>query len=157
MEKKKLTHAELEERIAVLKRFKSLLKDQRDKFSEYLFVLEKQELSITQNNIEAMLQHTEVENGIIENILNIQKVIEPIEKMYTITNAKENDKGILQLKNDLGRLQESVLRQNKKNRMIIEEKMEFIKEEIVSFPKAKYVKNVYAKDEDVAIYIDVSF
>lgn len=41
--------------------------------------------------------------------------------------------------------------------MIIEEKMEFIKEEIVSFPKAKYVKNVYAKDEDVANYIDVSF
>ena len=45
-EKKELSVTEIQERVAVLKRFKSLLQDKRDKFNEYLFVLEKQEKSI---------------------------------------------------------------------------------------------------------------
>ena len=39
MEKEKLSHAELQTRIAVIKRFKSLLQEQREKFSQYLFIL----------------------------------------------------------------------------------------------------------------------
>ena len=152
---KKLSDSELEMRVAVLRRFKSLLQEQRDKFSEYLFVLEKQEKSIMQNNIEAVTQHTELENNIIRNILNIQKVIEPIEKMYYLFNPQ--DEKVLRLKDDLGRLQESVKKQNEKNRLILNEKMMSTKQEISNFPlKNKYVANVYSKQEDLANYIDVS-
>lgn len=152
---KKLSDSELEMRVAVLRRFKSLLQEQRDKFSEYLFVLEKQEKSIMQNNIEAVMQHTELENNIIRNILNIQKVIEPIEKMYYLSNPQ--DEKVLRLKDDLGRLQESVKKQNEKNRLILNEKMMSTKQEISNFPlKNKYVANVYSKQEDLANYIDVS-
>jgi len=152
---KKLSDSELEMRVAVLRRFKSLLQEQRDKFSEYLFVLEKQEKSIMQNNIEAVMQHTELENNIIRNILNIQKVIEPIEKMYYLFNPQ--DEKVLRLKDDLGRLQESVKKQNEKNRLILNEKMMSTKQEISNFPlKNKYVANVYSKQEDLANYIDVS-
>ena len=152
---KKLSDSELEMRVAVLRRFKSLLQEQRDKFSEYLFVLEKQEKSIMQNNIEAVMQHTELENNIIRNILNIQKVIEPIEKMYYLSNPQ--DEKVLRLKDDLGRLQESVKKQNEKNRLILNEKMMSTKQEISNFPlKNKYVANVYSRQEDLANYIDVS-
>ena len=155
MDKKKLSHTELEERVAVLKRFKSLLQEQRDKFSEYLSVLECQEKRIIQNNIEAVTQHTELENNIIQNILNIQKVIEPIEKMYYLSNPQ--DKNVLQLKSDLGRLQESVKKQNEKNRLILDEKMTSVRQEISSLPlRNKYATSVYAKEEDLANYVDVS-
>lgn len=152
----KLSDSELEMRVAILRRFKSLLQEQRDKFSEYLFVLEKQEKSIMQNNIEAVMQHTELENNIIRNILNIQKVIEPIEKMYYLSNPQ--DEKVLRLKDDLERLQESVKKQNEKNRLILSEKMISTRREISNFPlKTKYVANVYSKQEDLANYIDVSY
>jgi FlgN protein. len=156
MNRKEISDTELQMRVCVLKRFKSLLQEQRDKFSEYLYVLEKQELSIVQNNIEAVMQHTELENNIIQNILNIQKVIEPIEKIYYLSNPE--DKGVLQLKNELVRLQESVQKQNEKNRLILDEKMVTVRNEISNFPlRNKYVANVYSKNENVANYVDVSF
>ncbi len=156
MNKKSLSDEELEMRVSVLRRFKALLQEQRDKFSEYLFVLEKQEMSIVKNNIEAVMQHTELENNIIQNILDIQKVIEPIEKMYYISNPK--DENVLRLKDDLEKLQASVQRQNNKNRLILAEKMESVRQEISNFPlKNKYVSNVYSKREDVANYVDVSY
>ena len=156
MNRKEISDTELQMRVCVLKRFKSLLQEQRDKFSEYLYVLEKQELSIVQNNIEAVMQHTELENNIIQNILNIQKVIEPIEKIYYLSNPE--DKGVLQLKSELVRLQESVQKQNEKNRLILDEKMVTVRNEISNFPlRNKYVANVYSKNENVANYVDVSF
>ena len=156
MNRNEISDTELQMRVCVLKRFKSLLQEQRDKFSEYLYVLEKQELSIVQNNIEAVMQHTELENNIIQNILNIQKVIEPIEKIYYLSNPE--DKGVLQLKNELVRLQESVQKQNEKNRLILDEKMVTVRNEISNFPlRNKYVANVYSKNENVANYVDVSF
>ena len=42
-----LTQAELDERVAILKRFRTLLEKQREKFQEYLKVLEKQIISFT--------------------------------------------------------------------------------------------------------------
>ena len=41
-----LNDSEIAERVAVLKRFRTLLEEQRLKFREYLTVLEKQEKSI---------------------------------------------------------------------------------------------------------------
>lgn len=155
-EKKELSVKELEERMAVLKRFKSLLQDKRDKFNEYLFVLEKQEKSIADSNMDAIRMHTEIENNIIQNIASIQKVIEPIEKMYTLSNPKDSDKSVLQLKGDLARLEIAVLRQNEKNRLVLQEKMSLLRQEIACF-SPKYSKSVYAKNEDVANYVDISF
>lgn len=157
MNKKKLSHSELEMRVAILKRFKSLLQEQRNKFGEYLNVLETQEKSIEQNNIEAVMHHTELENNIIQNIVNIQKVIDPIEKMYYLSNPQ--DENVLQLKTDLGKLQESVKKQNEKNRLLLDEKMIALRHEISSISlKNNYAKSVYAKEEeDLANYVDVSY
>ena len=102
------------------------------------------------------MHHTELENNIIQNIVNIQKVIEPIEKMYYLSNPQ--DKNVLQLKSDLGRLQETVKKQNEKNRLILNEKMIALRQEISKFPiKTNYAKSVYAKEEDLANYVDVSY
>lgn len=158
MEKENLSNAELERRISVVRRFKTLLEEQREKFSQYLFVLEKQEKEIEKSNVEAIVQHNEVENNIIENILNVQKVIEPIEKMYYIVNPEASDVDVTKLKDDLGRLQIAVLKQNEKNQTILQEKMATLNQEITHFSfKTPYKKNVYAKDENIANYVDVSY
>ena len=77
-----LTQQELDERVALLRKFRSLLEQQRNKFREYLTVLEKQENSITSENPETLIAHTELEQQVVKNIANLQKVIVPMSKMY---------------------------------------------------------------------------
>ena len=76
-----ITQEELNERIALLKKFRLLLEKQREKFREYLTVLEKQENSIEDENAEKLLAHTELEQQVVANIMNLQKVIVPMSEL----------------------------------------------------------------------------
>ena len=88
-----LTQAEIDERTALLKRFRSLLEQQRAKFREYLKVLESQEKTIVAEDTESLLAHTELEQQIASNIISLQKVIKPIEVInkILITVAKKQE------------------------------------------------------------------
>ena len=90
-----LSEEELNERVALLKRFKELLEKQRQKFKDYLNVLEKQQTVIQNQDTEALLVHTEIEQQIVANIQNLQKVIEPIEQMY-IASSLDSEKNNLE-------------------------------------------------------------
>ena len=86
-----LSNQELEERVAILKRLRFLLEQQRSKFKEYLTVLEKQQNSIDKEDSEALIKHSELEQQIVKNISNLQKVIIPMNKMYkTIAKTSNN-------------------------------------------------------------------
>ncbi|MCL2128193.1 MAG: flagellar biosynthesis protein FlgN [Treponema sp.] len=77
-----LSEAELGRRVAVLKRFRELLIRQRERFSNYLEVLEKQQNVIASGSAEDLLSHVEMEEGIVADIFTLQKVIDPLEAMY---------------------------------------------------------------------------
>jgi len=74
--------AELTERVAILRRFRGLLEQQRGRFLNYLALLEKQETAIGAGNGEEILAHVELERDIVADIFSIQKVINPLEDMY---------------------------------------------------------------------------
>ena len=101
---RKLNEQELNERVAVLRRLKELLTQQRAKFREYLTVLEKQETSIACEDMEKLYAHTELEQNIIGSISNLQKVIKPMEALYKDTYAG-NDAEIPVLRAELSKLQ----------------------------------------------------
>ncbi len=137
-----LSQKEIDERVAVLKRFKKLLQEQRNKFNDYLVVLETQQRSIAEENIDAIVEHTELEQEIIGDIFTIQKVIDPIEKMYKFSQPQKDDAEVIQLKTDLDNLQAQVLNQNKKNRELLHNRMSDLRQEIVSIkPNFKYQAN----------------
>ena len=77
-----LSPGELSQRVAVIKRFKELLKAQRDRFRTYLDTLDKQQEVIQAGTAEDLLRHVELEEKIVADIFSIQKVIDPLEKMY---------------------------------------------------------------------------
>ena len=54
--KKQLSRKEIDQRVAILKRFKELLQEQRKRFNDYLIVLETQERSISEENMDAILR-----------------------------------------------------------------------------------------------------
>jgi hypothetical protein len=73
---------ELAQRVAILKRFRILLTQQRDRFRAYLDVLDRQKDIIEKGDAGELLAHVELEEKIVADIFSIQKVIDPLEDMY---------------------------------------------------------------------------
>jgi len=154
-----ITQKELDERIAILHRFRSLLEEQRGKFREYLTVLEKQKDSITEENPESLLAHTELEQQVVKNIANLQKVIVPMSKLYNsgktastqLMTGKE-DADIKKLQNELSDLQDKVLKQNAINRDLLRLHIEQLKAQISGFKNPyKNNRSVYANLQTQAV------
>jgi len=157
-----ISEEELEERVALLKRFKELLEKQRQKFRDYLNVLEKQAEVIKTEDTEALLIHTEIEQQIVANISNLQKVIQPIEEMYVnarLDSSDENYSEIIEiptLKTDLAKLQKEVLEQNELNRNLLKTQMESLRQKIEGIKNPyRYNKSIYSKTENTASIISI--
>ena len=155
-----ISEDELNERVALLKRFKELLEKQRQKFKDYLSVLENQETVIKNEDTEALLVHTEIEQQIVANIQNLQKVIEPIEQMYIASGLDSEIVGasgeIPTLKTDLVKLQQEVLNQNSKNRELLKSQMNQLREKIEGLKNPyRYTKSIYSKSENTASIINI--
>ena len=150
-----ISEQELEERVALLKKFRSLLQEQRDKFKEYLNVLEKQENSIETENADALYAHTELENQVVAGIVNLQKVIVPMSALYESRVGKK-DKSVEALQSDLSSLQDKVLAQNKRNRDLLRSHMDSIRTQISSFVNPyKNRRSVYAEKNGVGSMVAV--
>lgn len=141
-----LTDEELNERVAILRRFRTLLEQQRSKFQEYLNVLEKQENAISAEDTNAIINHAELEQQVVAGIKNLQKVIVPMSEMYksSAKNANsESNKSVESIQNELEKLQGKVLEQNQKNRELLKKHLVQIRSQIENF------KNPYRKNRSV--------
>ena len=126
---------------------------------EYLVVLEKQEEGIKSEDDTVIVAQAELEQQIVSNITNLQKVIVPIEKMYKekgITLTAE----IPQIQKELTELQEAVLTQNEKNRTLLKEHIVQIRNRISNFSNPRmnpYAKNtsIYSQKVSTPSIIDV--
>ena len=154
---KELTQEELNERVAILRRFRTLLEQQRGKFREYLTVLEKQQDSISNENTEALLAHTELEQQVVKNLMNLQKVIIPMKKMYhSAAPSAEQDKEINALQDELTSLQERVLAQNKINRDLLRVHLGQIKMQLAGLKNPyRNLTSVYAQKQPVSQMVEV--
>ena len=154
-----ITQQELDERVALLRKFRSVLEQQRNKFQEYLNVLEKQQDSITKENPESLIAHTELEQQVVKNIANLQKVIVPMSKMYKASVPMahtDEDANISRIQNELNDLQSRVLKQNQINRDLLREHIESIRTQIQNFKNPyKNARSVYAAPQRVASLVEV--
>lgn len=154
-----LTQAEIDERTAILRRFRSLLEQQRDKFREYLRVLESQSKVIQEENTQSLLAHTELEQQIASHIISLQKVIKPMELMYQerISKGRGDVADIPVLQADLERLQRQVLERNQSNRNLLKLHMSQIKERMSTVTNPyRHNKSVYAQSAQVASMVNIS-
>ena len=154
-----ITQQELDERVALLRKFRSLLEQQRNKFQEYLNVLEKQQDSIASENTESLIAHTELEQQVVQNIASLQKVIVPMQKMYKAAVPMAHtaeDNSITQIQNELNTLQDKVLKQNQINRDLLRNHIETIRNQIQNFKNPyKNVRSVYAQPQNIASFVEV--
>lgn len=151
-----LDNSEIAKRVAVLNRLKALLEQQRLSLREYLAVLEKQEQSISGESTEAVLQYTDIEQSILDNIVTFQKVIDPLEYMYTAMGTGTDDADVPRLKTDLNDLRQKVLAQNKKNRELLQTYTAGLRQKIASLQRPyAHKESIYAGMEGSAALVDL--
>lgn len=133
-----LSKDEVQKRVSVLKRLKDNLLQQREKFQNYLVVLEKEKVSIESGQVEALQTQVQVEENIVSEIYSFQKVIDPLEEIYkAVAPAHEDDHEIVQLRGSLDHLREQVLEKNQRNRSLLSSKMAEVQQEIVQVRKPR--------------------
>ena len=98
------------------------------------------------DNTEKLLAHTEIEQQVVQNLSNLQKVIVPMTKMYNSINGKtgaQEDQEISRIQNELSDLQEKVLKQNEINRELLRAHVDVLRKQITNF------KNPYRNNRSV--------
>jgi hypothetical protein len=140
-----ISDSELAERVAVIKRFKELLVQQRERFRSYLTVLDKQQqLIIGIDSADEIVAHVELEEQIVADIFSIQKVIDPMEVMYNNVSSYLPANDVPELKATLEDLKNQAAVRSRRNRDLISSRMKEINKDIQAiknnpfFSKARF-------------------
>jgi uncharacterized small protein (DUF1192 family) len=153
---KEISCTELGQRVAVLKRFKELLKAQRDRFNSYLKALDKQKDVIQSGTTDDLLRHVELEEKIVADIFSSQKVIDPLEEMYQSVRVKTPAKGrpkpgeketgeeeVISLKEALDGLKAEAVVRSERNRELLAKRMAELRSEINSLKSGAYARRKF--------------
>ena len=151
--KKDISPAELSRRVAVIKRFKALLQAQRDRFQVYLDTLDRQKDTIQTGSADDLLRHVELEEHIVADIFSIQKVIDPLEKMYHPVSDQEDE--VAGLKNALESLKAEAVVRSQQNRDLLSKRMAEIRSEIKSLRSNPYNRRRSGFDTPQPTQVDI--
>jgi hypothetical protein len=152
--KEELSSEEVDRRVSILKRFRELLAQQRDKFYDYLTVLDKQKDVIENGSTEDLLSHVELEEKIVGNIFSIQKVIDPLEAMYH-ASFPQRESEVPSLKAALQDLQTEAARRTTRNKELLSKRMAEIRTEIKLMKGNPYARRTSYSGENSASLIDI--
>jgi len=140
----KTSEGQLTQRMAVVKRFKELLEQQRERFLNYLSVLDRQQIAIGSGSADEIIAHVEMEEQIVEDICSIQKVIDPLEVMYNAAGPYLPANDVSALKAALEDLKTQATVRSGQNKNLLSVRMADINSEIQAirnnpfFSKARY-------------------
>ena len=145
-QKNELTPAEISQRAAILRRFRELLKAQRDRFRAYLDALDNQKDCIGSGTADDLIRHVELEEKIVADIFSIQKVIDPMEDLYRMVHknepvggsiSKEND-DVASIKTALEGLKAEAVSRSERNKDLLAKRMAELRLEIKSLRSNPY-------------------
>jgi hypothetical protein len=123
----------LEQRVAVLRRFKELLAQQREKFERYLVVLDHEHSDIESGDVDRLVAHVDLEAQIVSEIFTFQKVIDPLEDLYRAAYPSAEVEDVSSIKSALMGLRTEVSSRNAENRRLLKRRMELLRGEIAGF------------------------
>ena len=153
----KISADELSRRVAVLKRFRELLLEQRDRFREYLGVLDKQKDIIEKGNAEELISHVEFEENIVADIFALQKVIDPLEDMYR-ASYPDKETEVPRLKAALEELKNEAIVRSERNKDLLSKRLVELRSEIKSLrvnPYAKSRRSAFSDLSGSASMVDI--
>jgi hypothetical protein len=140
---------ELSQRVAVLRRFRALLTEQRGRFQSYLETLDRQRQLIETGTAEELIAHVELEEKIVADIFSIQKVIDPLDEMYRVIYSGGADlpgyagggDEVSGLKSALEELKIQAAARSGRNRDLLSRRMAEIRSEIKALRSNPYLQS----------------
>ena len=149
---------ELAQRVALLRRFRELLIQQRERFHGYLAALEQEQAVIETGSADELLAHVELEEQIVADIFSIQKVIDPLEDMYQAAIPVSPADDIPALRSALENLKSQAAARSAQNRDLLSSRMAEIRAEITSLrnnPFANVSRSMYQNAVSASL-VDIS-
>lgn len=122
-----------EQRVAVLRRFRELLAQQRDKFERYLLILDHERSDIESGDVDRLAAHVDLEAQIVSEIFTFQKVIDPLDELYRAAYPLAAVEDVSGIKSALVGLRTEVSARNAENRRLLKQRMEMLRAEIAGF------------------------
>jgi hypothetical protein len=155
-EKTELSAEELKERVAIVKRFRELLRSQRDRFQTYLETLDRQKAVIEKGSAEDILTHVEMEEKILSDISSIQKTITPLEAMYRARPVPDAPE-VPEIQAALSGLRAKASLKVQQNKELLEHRMTELREELKVIKANPYAKrNTFFSNTDSASFVDIN-
>jgi hypothetical protein len=153
-----LSKEEVSQRTAVLRRFKELLKAQRDRFRNYIEILDKQKNTIEHGSADELIRHVELEEKIVADIFSIQKVIDPMEEMYKAARimgpvmpaAPLEADNVDSLKSALEGLKAEAISRSERNKNLLSKRMVELRAEIKNIRANPYARQRNAYSDSAA-------
>ncbi len=122
-----LDQDELDRRSAVLRRLREHFLAQRNRFQDYLSLLDEEKDSIERGDGRLLERQVEMESTIVGEIYAFQKVIDPLEQLYSElvvpSSVPEAEEDIPALRDSLSKLRDKVLLSNERNQQLLKERM----------------------------------
>jgi len=156
---------ELAQRVAILRRFKILLAQQRDRFRSYLTMLDKQQEIIEGGSADELLAHVDLEEKIVADIFSIQKVIDPLEDMYhAVVSGNSSarpvhaDDEVPTLKAALEDLKNEAVIRSSRNKELLSRRMVELRREIKTLrnnPYSQAARGSVYSDSHTATLVDL--
>jgi flagellar biosynthesis/type III secretory pathway chaperone len=151
-----LTKEEVDRRVALLKRLKITLLQQREKFRNYMVVLEAEKVSIEDDKVETLRAQVELEETLVAEIHTFQKVIDPLEAVWKQSYPLDHDEEVVELKQSLANLKSQVLEKNEKNRTLLSARMAHVQGEILRLRPSVRGRNPYTGNRSVSTLVDIT-
>ncbi|HUI69294.1 MAG TPA: flagellar biosynthesis protein FlgN [Spirochaetia bacterium] len=120
-----------EQKVALLKRLRTMLQRQREKLQSYLTLLEQEQSSIARGDADSLLALVEMEKSIIADIFSLKKVIEPLDTLYRIAYPG-TEQTVPRLRLVLDKMGRQVIAHNARNRTLLRSRMDELRLEIAS-------------------------
>ncbi|MFW6362541.1 MAG: hypothetical protein ACOC0D_01740 [Spirochaeta sp.] len=116
---------DITQREAILRRLRHMLEQQRERFQEYLVVLDRQQTAINQDSVDFLAQQVEMETAVLEQIIQTQKTIVPLEQMYQeLSRESVFPADISELQKNLTDMRIRISSHNEGNRARLSERIE---------------------------------
>lgn len=135
------------ESVAVARRLRALLVQERDKLREYLNVLETEEKAIASENAEAIRAHTAIGEHIVQSIAAIQKVAKPLYKVL----PPEKRIAVSQITE----LQSKVAMQNRRNCELLRARLGKVQTDLTAVQSHPYRRASYAKTPAMGTLVEI--
>jgi hypothetical protein len=153
-----LSANEINDRVSVLRRFKELLLEQRQRLYSYIEILDKQKDVIEKGKTEDLLAHVELEESVVAGIVSLQKAIEPMRSVYEFAAAAgDTGNGIPELNLTLENLKIEAARRAENNKVLLQQRMEQVRDELKNLRSNPYAKrkSIYSGDQSATL-LDIS-